>query len=148
VTLSLQDQTKWGATIVYSYGSGLPWTPVDRFARRQDPLVENSKRLPATHIINLQGRKMFNLYGQELILFFEGRNLLNQEVLLAIAPGAFPGMANAGMDGGSYYTETGKTGGAYLQDINEDGLDEFNPVNDPTVWDVHKSWRIGFGFEF
>lgn len=148
VTLSLQDQNKWGATIVYSFGSGLPWTPVDRFARRQDPLAENSRRLPATHIINLQGRKMFNLYGQELILFFEGRNLLNQEVLLQIGPGAFPPMANAGMDGGSYYTETGKTGGAYLQDINEDGLDEFNPVNDPTVWDVHKSWRIGFGFEF
>lgn len=148
VTLSLQDQNKWGATIVYSFGSGLPWTPVDRYARKQNPLWENSRRLPATHIINLQGRKMFNLYGQELVLFFEGRNLLNEDVLLSIAPGAFPGLANASMDGGSYYTETGKTGGAYLQDINEDGLDEFNPVNDPVVWDSHKAWRIGFGFEF
>jgi hypothetical protein len=148
VTLSLQDQNKWGATIVYSFGSGLPWTPVDRYARRQDPLLENSRRLPPTHIINLQGRKMFSLYGQELVLFFEGRNLLNEDVLLNIAPNAWPPMPNATMDGGSYYTETGKTGGAYLQDINEDGLDEFNPVNDPTIWDSHKAWRIGFGFEF
>lgn len=148
VTLSLQDQNKWGATVVYSYGSGLPWTPVDRFARRQDPLWENSKRLPATHMINLQGRKMFNIYGQELTLFFEGRNLLNEDIILSTGPGAFPGMLNATMDGGSYLTETGQYGGAYLQDINEDGIDDFTPVHDPTVWADRKAWRIGFGFEF
>ena len=148
VTLTLQDQNKWGATIVYQYGSGLPWTPVDRYARRADPLWENSERLPQTNIINLQGRKMFNLYGQELTLFFEGRNLLNEDVCLSTAPGAFPAMANARMDGGSYLTETGKYGGAYLKDINEDGLDEFTPVNDPNIWEARKAWRIGFGFEF
>ena len=148
VTFSLQDQNKWGATIVYSFGSGLPWTPVDRWARRQDPLWENSNRLPANHIVNLQGRKMFNIYGQNLTLFFEGRNLLNEDVILSTAPGAFPGMINASMDGGSYLTETGRFGGAYLQDINEDGIDDFTPVNDPTVWGDRKAWRIGFGFEF
>jgi len=150
VTVTLQDQNKWGATVVYSFGSGMPWTPVDRWARRQNPLWENSERLPATHVINIQGRKMFNIYGQELTLFFEGRNLLDQDILApgGVAPGVFPGMANAGMDGGSYLTETGKYGGAYLQDINEDGLDDFNPVNDPTIWDARKTWRIGFGFEF
>jgi hypothetical protein len=150
VTLSLQDQNKWGATIVYSYGSGIPWTPFDRFARRQDPLWENSKRLPATNVINLQGRKMFSIYGQELTLFFEGRNLLNQDILTpgGVSPGAFPGMQNASMDGGSYLTETGQYGGAYLQDINQDGVDDFIPVNDPTIWDSRKAWRIGFGFEF
>jgi hypothetical protein len=150
VTLSLQDQNKWGATVVYSYGSGLPWTPVDRFARRQDPLWENSERLPTQHIINIQGRKMFSIYGQELMLFFEGRNLLDEDILSpgGIAPGAFPGMQNAGMDGGSYLTETGQYGGAYLQDINEDGVDDFIPVHDPTIWDSRKTWRIGFGFEF
>ncbi|MGD1047921.1 MAG: TonB-dependent receptor [Candidatus Krumholzibacteriaceae bacterium] len=150
VTLTLQDQNKWGATIVYSYGSGLPWTPVDRFARRQDPLWENSKRLPATNVINIQGRKMFSIYGQELTLFFEGRNLLNDDILApgGTSPGAFPGMQNATMDGGSYLTETGQYGGAYLQDINQDGVDEFVPVNDPTIWDSRKTWRIGFGFEF
>jgi hypothetical protein len=150
VTMSLQDQNKWGATVVYSYSSGLPWTPYDRFARRQDPLWENSERLPTSHVINIQGRKMFSVYGQELMLFFEGRNLLDEDILSpgGVSPGAFPGMANAAMDGGSYLTETGQYGGAYLQDINEDGIDEFIPVNDPTIWDSRKTWRIGFGFEF
>lgn len=150
VTLRLQDENKWGATIVYSYGSGLPWTPVDRWARRQDPLWENSRRLNSTHIINIQGRKKFNIYGQELTLFFEGRNLLDEDMLLpnGTAPGIFPGMVNARMDGGSYLTETGQYGGAYLQDIDEDGIDDFIPVNDPTIWSPHRQWRIGFGFEF
>ncbi|MCX5753591.1 MAG: carboxypeptidase regulatory-like domain-containing protein [Candidatus Krumholzibacteria bacterium] len=150
ITLSLQDQNKWGATVVYSYSSGLPWTPFDRFARRQDPMWENSRRLPSSNVINIQGRKMFSIYGQELMLFFEGRNLLDEDILGpgGTAPGAFPGMANAQMDNGSYLTETGQYGGAYLQDINEDGIDEFQPVNDPTIWDSRKTWRIGFGFEF
>ena len=150
VTLRLQDQNKWGATVVYSFGSGLPWTPVDRFARRADPLWENTMRLDQTHVINLQGRKKFDIYGQELTLFFEGRNLLNEDVLLpfGVAPGAGPGMVNASMDGGSYLTETGNFGGAYLQDLDEDGIDDFTPVNDPTIWASHRLWRIGFGFEF
>lgn len=148
VRLSLMDENKWGATFVYSYGSGLPWTPVDRWARKQDPLLENSRRLDSTHMINIQGRKKFNIYGQELTLYFEGRNLLDEDILLNIAPGAFPAMVNALMDGGAYYTETGKTGGAYLLDIDDDGLEDFNEVNDPTVWASRREWRIGFGFEF
>jgi outer membrane receptor protein involved in Fe transport len=150
VTLRLQDRNKWGATAIYSYGSGLPWTPFDRFARLQDPLWENSRRLEPTHKLSVQGRKQFNIYGRELTLFFEGRNLLDQDTLLpgGTSPGAFPGMLSAGMDGGSYLTETGEFGGAYLQDTNDDGLDEFNPVFDPTVWEQHRLWRLGFGFEF
>ena len=57
-------------------------------------------------------------------------------------------MVNAYMDGGSYLTEEGLYGGAYLQDLDEDGIDDFTPVNDPTIWDSHRRWRIGFGFEF
>ncbi|MDD3642179.1 MAG: carboxypeptidase regulatory-like domain-containing protein [Candidatus Krumholzibacteria bacterium] len=149
VTVRLQDENNWGATVVYSFGSGLPWTPIDRFARRQDPLWENSRRLDHTHVINMQGRKKFNIYGQELTLFFEGRNLLDDDVLLpyGVAPGAWPGMVNARMDGGSYLTETGNFGGAYLQDLDEDGIDDFTPVNDPTIWASRRQWRIGFGFE-
>ena len=150
VTLRLQDRNKWGVTAIYSYGSGLPWTPVDRFARLADPTLENSLRLEPTHKLSLQGRKLFNVYGRELTLFFEGRNLLDEDVLLpgGTSPGAFPGMEAAGMDQGSYLTETGQYGGAFLQDINDDGLDEFNPVFDPTIWETHRLWRLGLGFEF
>ncbi len=150
VTLRLRDGNKWGATAIYSYGSGLPWTPVDRFARLQPPEWENSRRLEPTHKLSVQGRKQFNIYGRELTLFFEGRNLLDQDILLpgGVAPGAFPGMLFAQMDGGSYLTETGQYGGAYLQDVNDDGLDDFNPVLDPTIWEQHRVWRLGLGFEF
>jgi len=146
--MTLMDENNWGATFVYSFGSGLPWTPYDRFARKQDPLDENSERKDQTHMLNLQGRKKFNIYGQELTLYFEGRNLLDEDILNVIAPGVFPGMVNANMDGGAYYTETGKTGGAYLQDIDDDGLEDFNPVNDPTVWGRRRQWRVGFGIDF
>jgi hypothetical protein len=148
VTLVLSDANKWGASFVYGFGSGLPWTPYDRWARKQDPLDENSERHKATHKLNLKGRKMFNIYGQELTFYFEGKNLLNQDILQNISPGVFPSMVNAVMDNGSYFSETGGTGGAYLMDINDDGLEDFNPVNDPTVWASRRVWRIGFGFEF
>jgi hypothetical protein len=150
VTLRLQDRNKWGATMIYQYGSGLPWTPVDRFARLNDPTWENSRRLEPTHRLSLQGRKLFNVYGRELTLFFEGRNLLDEDVLLpnGNAPGAFPGLVAAQMDDGSYLTETGQYGGAYLQDQDADGQDDFNPVFDPTIWETHRLWRLGLGFEF
>jgi outer membrane receptor protein involved in Fe transport len=150
VTLRLQDRNKWGATAIYSYGSGLPWTPVDRFARLADPTWENSRRLEPTHKLSLQGRKLFNVYGRELTLFFEGRNLLDEDVLLpnGTSPGAFPVLVAATMDQGSYLTETGEYGGAYLQDQDDDGRDEFNPVFDPTIWETHRLWRLGLGFEF
>ncbi|NIO00910.1 MAG: TonB-dependent receptor [Candidatus Latescibacteria bacterium] len=150
LTLRLRDENRWGATAIYSYGSGLPWTPFDRFARLQDPSWENSMRVESNHKLSVQGRKKFSIYGRELTLYFEGRNLLNDDVLLpgGTRPGVFPGMVVAGMDNGSYLTETGQFGGAYLQDIDDDGLDDFNAVNDPTIWETHRIWRIGFGFEF
>lgn len=150
VTLRLQDRNKWGATMIYQYGSGLPWTPIDRFARLNDPTWENSRRLEPVHKLSVQGRKLFNVYGRELTLFFEGRNLLDEDVLLpnGTAPGAFPGLAAATMDNGSYLTETGQYGGAYLQDQDADGRDDFNPVFDPTIWETHRLWRLGLGFEF
>jgi outer membrane receptor protein involved in Fe transport len=150
VTLRLQDRNKWGATAIYQYGSGLPWTPVDRFARLADPTWENSRRLEPSHRLRVQGRKQFDIYDRQLTLFFEGRNLLNDDILRpgGTAPVAMPAMNGVQMDGGAYLTETGRYGGAYLQDTNDDGRDEFNPVYDPTIWETHRVWRIGFGFEF
>ena len=150
VTLRLADRNKWGATAIYSYGSGLPWTPIDRFAHQQAPELENSRRLEPTHRLSLQGRKEFNVYGRALTLFFEGRNLLDDNILLpgGTAPVAFPTLEAATDDGGSYLTETGNYGGAYLKDNNDDGENEFYAVHDPTIWEPHRQWRLGLGFEF
>jgi hypothetical protein len=150
INMTLQDRNNWGATATYQYGSGLPWTPYDRFARLQDPKMENSLRHPPTHRLNLQARKRFNIYGRELILFLEGRNLLDQDLIRRTghAPGVGPAMMVAEMDQGAYLTETGQYGGAYMLDTDDDGVDDFVPVNDPTIWEPHRFWRIGFGFQF
>lgn len=150
VTLRLADQNRWGATMVYSYGSGTPWTPVDRRARKQDPELENSRRLEPTHLLSIQGRKEFDVYGRALTFFFEGRNLLDDDILLpgGTAPAAFPNLEAATTDGGSYLTETGRYGGAYLKDNDDDGENEFYAVHDPTIWESHRQWRLGLGFEF
>ncbi|MCZ6765751.1 MAG: TonB-dependent receptor [bacterium] len=150
LTARLRDRNNWGATAIYQFGSGLPWTPVDRFARLANPLWENTNRFDMTHRLSLQARKKFNIYGRELTLYFDGRNLLDQDIPLpgGDAPLVFPLQQVAGMDGGSYLTETNRFGGAYLQDIDDDGRDDFIPVHDPTVFENHRIWRIGFGFEF
>jgi len=150
VTLRLQDRNNWGATAIYQYGSGTPWTPVDRFARLGNPAWENANRFNDTNRLSVQGRKKFNIYGRELTLFFEGRNLFDESIPLpgGDRPFAFPGMQVAQMDGGSYLTESGRFGGAYLQDLDDDGRDDFVPVFDPTVFETHRFWRVGFGFEF
>ena len=150
VIVRLENRNNWGGTMTYQYGSGMPWTPYDRFARLQDPLDENSRRLPATHRLRIQGRKRFNVYGRELTLFFEGFNLLDQDILLPgmTAPPVAPALAVGEMDQGAYMTETGRAGGAYMKDIDDDGIDDFVPVHDPTVYEGHRQWRIGFGYQF
>jgi hypothetical protein len=101
--------------------------------------------------LSVQGRRQFNIYGRELTLFFEGRNLLDDDVLLpgGVSPNVFPLLpGGVQMDNGSYLTETGRYGGAYLQDIDDDQDDDFIPVYDPTIWEQHRIWRVGIGFEF
>ena len=147
-TITIARMGDWQATTVYQYGSGLPWTPFFRFEKKQDPQLENSRRYPSTNRINFRGEKYFKVYGRDLRLFFDGRNLLDEQIVVNIAPGVFPGMRNA-VDGYySYATEQGTFGGAYLQDVDGDGQDEFYPVNDPRVFGERRLFRIGLGFEF
>ncbi len=139
----------WSTPFVYSYGSGLPWTPFYRFEKKQDPELENSRRFPATNIINFRGEKFFKVYGQNLRLFLDGRNLLDDRVVVGIGGnGVLPPLEDATAAYNSYATEVGQFGGAYLQDTDEDGSDEFFPVNDPTVFGQRRLFRIGLGFEF
>ena len=41
------------------------------FARRQDPLLENSERLPSTYSLDFQGQREINFYGQKLTLYVQ-----------------------------------------------------------------------------
>jgi len=148
VGLYLAEPGQWAGSVDIRYGSGFPWTPVDRYAKRQDPLLENSERLPATLAVNIQFRREINLYGQRLTLELQGFNLLNQDEVLAAGTNVFPGMNNARGAGSAYLTETGKYGGAYLQDQDGDTFEEFIPINDPRVFAQHRLFRIGLGWRF
>jgi hypothetical protein len=150
VSARIRGTRNWLVAGSYFYGSGLPWTPVDRFARLADPTWENARRLQPAHLLNIRGQKRFNVRGRDLVFLFEGRNLLDEDVLLrhGTGPSVTPAMESAEMDGGAYLTETGRYGGAYLQDVDADGVNDFVPVHDPSVWRPHRVWRVGIGFEF
>ena len=148
IGLFLAEASAWDGSVNVSYGSGYPWTPNDRFAKRQDPLLENSERLPSTFDVTLQFRRYINFYGQRLTLELQGWNLLNQDNPEGAGGGIFPGMNNATAAYGSYLTETGKFGGAFLQDQNGDTFNEFIPIYDPRVFAQHRTFRIGLGWRF
>lgn len=146
----LAEPGVWSSSFNLTYGSGFPWTPNDRFAKRQDPLLENSERLPATYDLDVQLERDVNVYGKRLSLQMQALNLLNQDAV--VEPGGrgiSPGMINgASYAGTSYLTETGKFGGALLQDADGDGQDEFIPVTDPGTFGQHRLFRVGVGYYF
>ncbi|MCB1161591.1 MAG: TonB-dependent receptor [Candidatus Krumholzibacteriia bacterium] len=147
-SLRLADPGSWGGSLIYSFGSGFPYTPAFPDVRRQDPELENSRRYPATHSLSMQAEKYFNVWGQDLTLFFDGRNLLDQDQIANHDPGIFPALRYAQNGYTTYLTETGNYGGAYRTDLDGDGEDEYHPVEDPRVYSPHRIFRIGFGFEF
>ncbi len=100
----------WSTSFSFSYGSGFPWTPFDRFAKRQDPLLENSERLPATYSLDIQLERNINFYGKRLSLQLQAFNLLDQDVVISPGGGGIsPGMINGARSLGiGYLTETGK----------------------------------------
>ena len=114
-TVTFARAGDWSATTVYQYGSGLPWTPFFRFEKKQDPLLENSRRFPSQNTINFRGEKFFKVYGQDLRLFFDGRNLLDQKIVVDLDPRCSRRCATPPTAYLAYATEPGKFGGAYLQ---------------------------------
>ncbi|MCP4292122.1 MAG: TonB-dependent receptor [bacterium] len=146
----LAEPGVWSSAFTFSFGSGFPWTPADRFAKRQDPMLENSMREPATYDLTIQLERNINFYGKRLSLQLQAFNLINQDVI--INPGGAginPGMINGANYGGmSYLTETGKYGAALLQDADGDGEDEFIPIVDPRTFGDHRNFRFGIGYYF
>ncbi len=148
--LLLAEPGVWSSSFTFSYGSGFPWTPFDRFAKKQDPLLVNSMRLPATYSLDIQLERNINFYGKRLSLQLQAFNLINQDVVVAEGgAGISPGMINGAAYGGqAYLTETGKYGAALLQDADGDGSDEFIPLVDPRTFGQHRLFRFGIGYYF
>jgi hypothetical protein len=85
-----------------------------------------------------------------MTLFFDAKNVLNSENINALSPGnGFnPYINSSGNDYSIYYTETGRAGGAYLQDVNGDNLLEWVSLRDPRVFEEGRSVRLGVSITF
>jgi outer membrane receptor protein involved in Fe transport len=150
VSSTVRDPGKWGFRLLWSYGSGFPFTPAFRNNRRPDPKLDNSRRLPSNASLTIDGDKYYKIWGQNVTFFFDARNILSQPNIASLSLPAFPNpyINTAGDDYAIYYTETGRAGGAYLQDVNGDNLLDWVPVNDPRVFDEGRSVRLGVSVTF
>jgi outer membrane receptor protein involved in Fe transport len=154
-TLSVQgvirDPGKWGLRMLWVYGSGFPFTPTFRNDRRPDPKLDNSRRQPSNSTLTIDADKYFRVWGQNVTVFADMRNLLNVQNVASIDQNTAPN-PNVNGAGASdyliYYTETGRLGGAYLKDANGDGVDDWVPVNDPRVFQEGRNVRLGVSIAF
>jgi outer membrane receptor for ferrienterochelin and colicin len=146
--MRLRDPGNWGVSLIWLYGSGFPYTPVYPDMRRMDPEQVNSERLPSTSDLRMQADKYFKIWGQSVTFFVEARNLLDSKNIVLLEPlnGPTPYLDNRPYT--MYYTMTGIAGGAYRDDLNGDGRDEFVPVNDPRVFGEGRLIRMGLGITF
>jgi outer membrane receptor protein involved in Fe transport len=148
---ALRYPGEWGMHVQWSYSSGLPFTPQFRNDRRQDPKLENSRRLPTASRLGLSGDRYLKLWGQDLTLFVDARNVFDARNIAGLSWGdGFNPNVNlsGGDDYAIYYTETGRAGGAYLQDTNGDHVLDWVPLHDPRVFEEGRNVRLGLAMRF
>jgi outer membrane receptor protein involved in Fe transport len=146
----VRDPGKWGFRLLWQYGSGFPFTPAFRNDRRPDPVLNNSRRLPSAATLAIDGDKYFRIWGQNVTVFFDARNVLDAQNIAGLSQATFPNpyVNQSGDEYTIYYTETGRAGGAYLQDTNGDGVLDWVPVNDPRVFAEGRNVRVGVSITF
>ncbi len=146
-TMFLGDRINWGVTMTWRLTTGTPFTPIQRDTRQTEPNVVNSRRMGATTTLDVRADKYYMLWGKRLSLFIQGRNILDAKNITTLTPGNTP-LPPVGSAYTSYYTETGRAGGAYLDDQDGDGLEEYVPLNDPRVFGAPRVVRFGVGYQF
>ena len=148
---TLRYPGRWGMHVQWSWGSGLPFTPQFRNDRRRDPRLENSRRLPSASRLAVSGDRYLRLWGQDLTVFLDTRNVLDARNIAGLSwgDGFNPNVNLAGGDDYAiYYTETGRAGGAYLKDIDGDHVLDWVPLRDPRVFEEGRSIRLGLAMRF
>ena len=146
-TLYLGDRINWGVSMTWGMTTGTPYTPFQRDTRQVDPSQVNSRRMGTSTTLDMRLDKYYMLWGKRLSLFLQGRNVLDSKNITTLAPGNTPAPP-VGTAYTSYYTETGRAGGAYLDDQDGDGIEEYVPLHDPRVFGSPRSVRIGVGYQF
>jgi len=147
--LHLGNQKDWGAVFVYVFGTGVPFTPLEREQRRQNPDLVNSRRLPSVSTLSMQGERFFRAWGQNLTLYVQASNLIDAKNIYSLQPSLRPAGSINSQAYQIYYTETGIAGGAFLtQDRNGDGREDWFAVHDPRVFQQGRAIRVGLGLQF
>jgi outer membrane receptor protein involved in Fe transport len=150
--LVLRDPGKWGVTFLWTFGSGLPFTPTFRNDRKPDPKFRNTRRLPSQSTLGITADRFARIWGRNVTFFLDARNVLDATPIQNLTPnnanGENPFIDTIGSDYLVYYTETGRAGGAYLQDRNGDHVEDWNPVHDPRVLAEGRNVRVGVGVSF
>ena len=75
VSLNFGDPSDWTAGLIFSYGSGGPYTVDPRYA--QGLRFENDGRKPATYNVDLKANKHFKIFGYDFNTFLLVYNLLD-----------------------------------------------------------------------
>ncbi len=147
---TFRERGHWGMNLSWTWGSGRPFTPAWRDDRRSDPKWVNSRRLPGSSTLDWSGDRDVRVWGRDLTLFVDARNVLDTRSVAELAPAnaANPNVDQGVSDYTAYYTETGRAGGAYLQDVNGDHVLDWVPVHDPRVWGAPRSVRVGVQARF
>jgi hypothetical protein len=150
VTYTMASPGNWLSSFIWQYESGFPYTPWGRTTREQKPELENSRRLPPTTSLDIRAEKYYQIWGQRFKVFLDSRNVLDAKNITDLSPGNWPTPpGRAGTDYRTYYTETGRGGGAYVgEDQNGDGIGDWVQVNDPRVFDDPRSVRMGIAYSF
>jgi outer membrane receptor protein involved in Fe transport len=149
IASTIRDPGKWGLRLLWTYGSGFPFTPAFRNDRRPDPALTNSRRQPSQARLTVDGDKFFRVWGQNVTAFIDARNVLDATNIQSIQqPGLSPFVNTAGQDYTIYYTETGRAGGAFLQDTNGDNVLDWVPLHDPRVFEEGRNVRLGVSVTF
>lgn len=149
-TLRLGNEKDWAASFVYQFGTGFPYTRSSRGQKRTDPATVNASRLPSTSTLSVQAERFFRVWGQSVTFYVQGSNLLDAENINDLQPSLWPDNQVSSSSYITYYSETGRAGGAFLtQDgADLDELEDWFAVNDPRVFQQGRVIRVGFGVQF
>lgn len=149
-TSTIAKPNNWQVNMIWTFGTGFPYTPWSRDQRQADPALTNSRQLPSSSSLTIQAEKHYKFWGQQVELFLRGNNVLNTHTIVNLSPTDFPPPPQFNnLNYQIYYTETGKAGGAYLgEDKNEDGVQDWVPLHDPRVFGEGRSVRLGATVKF
>jgi len=149
--LSLRARRHWSVAWITQAQSGAPWTPTSRVnALPGEPTYAtglgemNTRRLPWSETSTLAVRYQHRWLARAR-LALDVRNVFNghvqQDVSVSGYPNPFINTQNDEYAG--YRTDTGRSGGGYFNDPDQNGFGQWIAVDDPRLFQRPRAMRLG-----